>query len=84
MIEQQETRSHGLGVLTAVHEAIARTRGLTAGLFAVLLGALCALGFAPFTNARFASFSNGEIFSFSIYNAPFTLTKPLTKFLMGP
>ncbi|MEL6664602.1 MAG: apolipoprotein N-acyltransferase [Pseudomonadota bacterium] len=48
MIEHQETRSHGLGVLTAVHEAIARTRGMTAGLFAVLLGAFCALGFAPF------------------------------------
>ena len=48
MIEQQETRSHGLGVLTTVHEAIARTRGMTAGLFALLLGAFCALGFAPF------------------------------------
>ena len=48
MIEHQETRSHGLGVLTTVHEAIARTRGMTAGLFALLLGAFCALGFAPF------------------------------------
>ena len=48
MIEHQETRSHGLGVLTSVHEAVARTRGMTAGLFAVLLGAFCALGFAPF------------------------------------
>ncbi|MFN3213578.1 MAG: apolipoprotein N-acyltransferase [Henriciella sp.] len=48
MIEHQETRSHGLGVLTSVHEAVARTRGMTAGLFAILLGAFCALGFAPF------------------------------------
>ncbi len=48
MIEHQETRSRGLGVLTALHEAVARTRGLTATLFAVLLGAFCALGFAPF------------------------------------
>ncbi|MEL6723514.1 MAG: apolipoprotein N-acyltransferase [Pseudomonadota bacterium] len=48
MIEHQEARSRGLGVLTALHEAVARTRGLTAILFAVLLGAFCALGFAPF------------------------------------
>lgn len=48
MIEQQDTRSHGLGVLTTVHEAIARTRGMTATLFAILLGAFSALGFAPF------------------------------------
>ncbi|MEP1144618.1 MAG: apolipoprotein N-acyltransferase [Henriciella sp.] len=48
MIEQQDTRSQGLGVLTALHEAVARTRGLTAMLFAILLGAFCALGFAPF------------------------------------
>ncbi len=43
-----QTASHGLGVFTAVHEAIARTRGLTAMAFAALLGAFCALGFAPF------------------------------------
>lgn len=48
MIEHQDTRSHGLGVLTTVHEAIARTRGMTATLFAILLGAFSALGFAPF------------------------------------
>ncbi|MCR9268671.1 MAG: apolipoprotein N-acyltransferase [Henriciella sp.] len=48
MIEHQETRSRGLGVLTALHEAVARTRGLTATLFAILLGAFSALGFAPF------------------------------------
>ncbi|MEL7112399.1 MAG: apolipoprotein N-acyltransferase, partial [Pseudomonadota bacterium] len=48
MIEHQEARSRGLGVLTALHEAVARTRGLTAILFAGLLGAFCALGFAPF------------------------------------
>lgn len=48
MIEHQDPRSHGLGVLTAVHEAVARTRGVTAMLFAGLLGAFSALGFAPF------------------------------------
>ena len=48
MMEQQDPRSRGLGVLTALHEAIARTRGVTALLFAALLGAFCALGFAPF------------------------------------
>lgn len=48
MIEAQATRSHGLRVFTAVHEATARTRGLTAFLFAALLGAFSALGFAPF------------------------------------
>lgn len=48
MIEHGHTRSHGLGVFTALHEAVARTRGMTAMLFAVLLGAFCALGFAPF------------------------------------
>ena len=48
MIEHQAPRSHGLRVLTATHEAVARTRGLTAMLFAILLGAFCALGFAPF------------------------------------
>ncbi|MEL7540770.1 MAG: apolipoprotein N-acyltransferase [Pseudomonadota bacterium] len=48
MIEHQTPRSHGLRVLTATHEAVARTRGLTAILFAILLGAFCALGFAPF------------------------------------
>ncbi len=47
MIEQQ-TSSHGLRVFTALHEAIARTRGWTAMLFATLLGAFSALGFAPF------------------------------------
>jgi len=40
--------SHGLSVFTAIHEAVARVRGLTAMLFAALLGAFCALGFAPF------------------------------------
>jgi apolipoprotein N-acyltransferase len=48
MMEQNPTRSHGLGVLTTLHETVARTRGLTATLFAILLGAFCALGFAPF------------------------------------
>lgn len=48
MIEQGHTRSHGLRVFTALHEAIARVRGMTATLFAILLGAFCALGFAPF------------------------------------
>lgn len=48
MIEHQAPRSHGLAVLTAVHEAVARTKGTTAMLFALLLGAFCALGFAPF------------------------------------
>ena len=48
MIEQQHTSSHGLRVFTALHEAVARTRGMTATLFAILLGAFCALGFAPF------------------------------------
>lgn len=48
MIEQPTARSHGLKVLTALHEAVARTRGTTAMLFATLLGAFCALGFAPF------------------------------------
>lgn len=42
------TSSHGIAALTTVHEAIARVRGLTAMLFAVLLGAFAALGFAPF------------------------------------
>lgn len=48
MIEHDQTRSHGLGVFTALHEAVARTRGMTAMLFSILLGAFCALGFAPF------------------------------------
>ena len=48
MIEQGHTRSHGLRVFTALHEALARVRGMTATLFAILLGAFCALGFAPF------------------------------------
>lgn len=48
MIEHEQTRSHGLGVFTGLHEAVARTRGMTAMLFAILLGAFCALGFAPF------------------------------------
>ncbi|MEM9377048.1 MAG: apolipoprotein N-acyltransferase [Pseudomonadota bacterium] len=48
MMDQEVTGSHGLKVLAAPHEAIARTRGLTASLFAILLGAFCALGFAPF------------------------------------
>ena len=48
MIEHEHTRSHGLGVFTALHEAVARTRGMTAMLFVLLLGAFCALGFAPF------------------------------------
>ncbi len=48
MIEQQTPRSHGLRVLTAAHEAVAQTRGLTAMMFSILLGAFCALGFAPF------------------------------------
>lgn len=48
MIEHEAPRSHGLAVLTAVHEAVARTKGTTAILFAALLGAFCALGFAPF------------------------------------
>lgn len=40
--------SHGLGILTRLHEAIAQTGGLTGLLFAALLGAFAALGFAPF------------------------------------
>lgn len=40
--------SHGLGILTGVHEAVARTSGLTGLLFSVLLGAFAALAFAPF------------------------------------
>lgn len=48
MIEQNQARSHGLRVFTALHEAIARVRGMTAAAFAILLGAFCALGFAPF------------------------------------
>ena len=48
MIEQNQARSHGLRVFTALHEAIARVRGWTATGFAILLGAFCALGFAPF------------------------------------
>nr|WP_070960524.1 apolipoprotein N-acyltransferase [Hyphomonas sp. Mor2] len=48
MIEQGHARSHGLRAFTALHEAIARVRGMTASLFAILLGAFCALGFAPF------------------------------------
>lgn len=48
MIEHDTPRSHGLRVLTALHEAVARTKGKTALAFAALLGAFCALGFAPF------------------------------------
>lgn len=44
----ERTASHGVGFFTAVHEAIARTSGWTAMLFAALLGAFAALGFAPF------------------------------------
>ena len=44
----EQTVSHGIGAFTAIHEAVARVRGLTAMLFAALLGAFCALGFAPF------------------------------------
>ena len=40
--------SHGFGPLTTLHEAVARTGGLTGMLFAALLGAFAALGFAPF------------------------------------
>ncbi len=40
--------SHGLGAFTAMHEAVARVRGVTALCFAALLGAFSALGFAPF------------------------------------
>ncbi|MEM7493678.1 MAG: apolipoprotein N-acyltransferase, partial [Pseudomonadota bacterium] len=43
-----EKISHGLGFLTGIHEAVARTNGLTGLLFAILLGAFAALGFAPF------------------------------------
>ena len=42
------TVSNGLGVFTAVHEAVARLRGVSALAFAALLGAFAALGFAPF------------------------------------
>ena len=42
------TVSNGLGVFTAVHEAVARLRGISALAFAALLGAFAALGFAPF------------------------------------
>lgn len=44
----EQTASHGLGAFTAIHEAVARTRGLTAILFAAMLGAFSALAFAPF------------------------------------
>ncbi len=40
--------SNGLGIFTAIHEAVARVNGLFAALFSVLLGAFAALGFAPF------------------------------------
>ncbi|WOR14899.1 apolipoprotein N-acyltransferase [Hyphomonas sp. FCG-A18] len=40
--------SHGFGPLTSLYEAVARTGGLTGMLFAALLGAFAALGFAPF------------------------------------
>lgn len=45
-----ETRptSHGLAVLAGLQEVVARTRGMTAILFAMLLGAFAALAFAPF------------------------------------
>lgn len=40
--------SHGLGFLTGLHEAVARTKGLTGLLFSALIGAFAALAFAPF------------------------------------
>lgn len=43
-----EKLSYGLGFLTRVHEAVARSTGLTGLLFAMLLGAFAALAFAPF------------------------------------
>ena len=47
-MSETRTASHGLAVLVSSHEAIARTRGLPALLFATLLGAFASLGFAPF------------------------------------
>ena len=47
-MSENRTTSHGLAVLAGLHEAVARTKGLTALLFAMLLGAFAALGFAPF------------------------------------
>lgn len=41
------TISNGLGVFTAVHEAVARVHGLAGLAFAALLGAFATLGFAP-------------------------------------
>ena len=43
-----EKISHGLGFLTGIHEAVARTTGLTGLLFSALIGAFAALAFAPF------------------------------------
>jgi apolipoprotein N-acyltransferase len=47
-MSEARTASHGLRVFTSIHEAVARTRGVTAILFAILLGAFSSLGFAPF------------------------------------
>ena len=44
----ERTISNGLGVFTAVHEAVARANGVAGLLFAALLGAFGTLGFAPF------------------------------------
>ncbi|MBR9834202.1 MAG: apolipoprotein N-acyltransferase [Alphaproteobacteria bacterium] len=41
------TVSNGLGVFTAIHEAVARVHGLAGLGFAALLGAFATLGFAP-------------------------------------
>ncbi|MEL8055565.1 MAG: apolipoprotein N-acyltransferase [Pseudomonadota bacterium] len=43
-----EKISHGPGFLTSIHEAVARTTGLTGLLFSALIGAFAALAFAPF------------------------------------
>ena len=55
----EQAKSQGLRVFTAMHEAVARTGGWTAIGFSALLGAFCALGFAPFhlTPALVVSFT---------------------------
>ncbi|MEM9938579.1 MAG: apolipoprotein N-acyltransferase [Pseudomonadota bacterium] len=55
----ERASSHGLRVFTSLHETIARTGGWTAIGFSALLGAFCALGFAPFhiTPALLVSFT---------------------------
>ncbi len=44
----QETASHGLSAFTGIHETVARLQGWSALIFAMLLGAISSLAFAPF------------------------------------